>query len=328
MKTLISVIVPIHNAEATLSRCLDSLLCQTFHDFELLLVNDGSTDTSSHICHQYAAQHPHIVVIDQENRGVSAARNAGMKVAQGTFITFTDADDEVSPHFLSTFVGLMANHDLCMQSFKQIKPDGHIQSTILAEQTCTTHDEMAQLIITAYKSDMPISACSSLFRRDIIQQHLLQFDERMHVCEDADFILRYLPHCRTLHVTSEAHYTYYSPDSHKTYHEQNALRTSLQLIAATLQLTSNPQLQQELRGLYLDWCIEELLHYTPNQEAHLLASQFAQLCQPYLKESQRPSFRHRLFKHICITSNPKGILLTAKSVMAIYRLLHGLRHAQ
>ena len=317
----ISVIVPIYNAEKTLNRCLDSLINQTFHDYELILVNDGSTDASLDICHQYASLYPFISIIDQKNGGVSAARNAGMIMAKGPFITFTDADDEVTPLYLSTFINLIDHNDLCIQSIMQIDPNGHLQTTTLTKQTCTTQNEMAEVIIEAYYQDIPISACNSLFRHDILERHHLRFDENIHVCEDADFVLRYLPHCQSVLVTSQANYKYYSPSHHKTYKEPNALRTSLKLIADTQELTDDKTLQKALRGLYLDWCIEELLHYTPNEEAHTLAAQFGRLCQPYLSESKRPSFRHRLFKRVCISNNPPSILSTAKAVMALYHFL-------
>lgn len=317
----ISVIVPIYNAETTLSRCLDSLIDQTFRDYELILVNDGSTDQSIHICHQYASTHSFISVIDKQNGGVSAARNAGMERAKGKFITFTDADDEVTPLYLSTFISLIDHHDLCMQSFIQIDPSGNLTTTCLTEQTCTTQNEMAEVIIEAYYQDIPISACSNLFRRDIIERHHLRFDENIHVCEDADFVLRYIPHCQSVLVTSQANYKYYSPSHHKTYKEPHALRTSLKLIADTQALTDDNTLQKALRGLYLDWCIEELLHYTLNKEAPSLAAQFGQLCQPYLSESKRPSFRHRLFKRVCTSNNPRTILATAKMVMGLYHFL-------
>ncbi len=317
----ISVIVPIYNAEKTLNRCLDSLVNQTFQDDELILVNDGSTDHSLDICKKYASMHPFIHVIDQQNGGVSAARNAGLEAARGKFITFTDADDEVAPRYLETFIHLIENHDLCMQSFMQIDPKGHLQTTTLAEQTCTSHDEMAQVIIEAYYHDIPISVCNSLFRHDIIKQYHLRFDEHIHVCEDADFVLRYLLHCQSVRVTTQANYTYFSPSLSKTYKESNSLRTCLKLIADTQQLTADKTFQKALRGLYLDWCIEELLHYTPDEEAQSLATQFGQLCQPYLHESKRPSFRHRLFKHVCISNKPQTILSTAKAVMALYHFL-------
>ena len=93
MKPLISIIVPIYNVEKYLSRCINSVLSQTFPDFELLLIDDGSTDKSGYICDGYAQKDSRIKVFHIENGGVSAARNYGLDNARGEWITFVDADD-------------------------------------------------------------------------------------------------------------------------------------------------------------------------------------------------------------------------------------------
>lgn len=90
----VSVIIPVYNAEKTLHRCVDSVLAQTFTDFELILINDGSTDNSGKICDEYAQKDSRIVVIHKENGGVSSARNKGINVANGEWISFVDSDDE------------------------------------------------------------------------------------------------------------------------------------------------------------------------------------------------------------------------------------------
>ena len=92
-KIAISVIVPVYNAEAHLRKCLNSILHQTFKNIEVIVVNDGSTDSSGEICDQYAKEDKRIKIIHQEKKGVSAARNMGVSQAQGTFIGFVDGDD-------------------------------------------------------------------------------------------------------------------------------------------------------------------------------------------------------------------------------------------
>ena len=97
---LISVIVPVYNIKEYLERCVDSILAQTFRDFEVILVNDGSADVSLPICQMYAGVDPRIQVMDQENSGVSATRNAAIDRARGEFLQFVDADDRVEPSLL------------------------------------------------------------------------------------------------------------------------------------------------------------------------------------------------------------------------------------
>lgn len=92
----ISCIVPVYNVEKYLRRCVDSILAQTFTDFELILVDDGSPDGCPAICDEYAEKDSRVRVIHQENKGVSAARNAGLDMARGEYVCFVDGDDEVS----------------------------------------------------------------------------------------------------------------------------------------------------------------------------------------------------------------------------------------
>ena len=104
---LISIIVPVYQVEAFLRTCVDSILAQSFSDFELILIDDGSPDLCGAICDEYAAADSRITVIHQKNLGVSAARNAGMDLAQGEYITFIDSDDAVHPSFLETLLHLL-----------------------------------------------------------------------------------------------------------------------------------------------------------------------------------------------------------------------------
>lgn len=96
----VSVIVPVYNVENYLSRCLDSLFRQTFHDYEIILIDDGSTDTSGDLCDQSAEEHSFIKVIHQKNQGLSSARNKGTQIATGKYVTYVDSDDTVDPHYL------------------------------------------------------------------------------------------------------------------------------------------------------------------------------------------------------------------------------------
>ena len=107
---MISVIVPVYNVEDYLNRCIDSILAQTFENFELVLIDDGSTDRTGAICDSYQEQDKRVVVIHQENQGVSAARNTGVKVARGEYITFIDGDDWISKVSLERMYAACERH--------------------------------------------------------------------------------------------------------------------------------------------------------------------------------------------------------------------------
>ena len=106
---LISVIVPVYRCADTLERCVQSVLAQDFADWELILVDDGSPDQSGALCDAFAARDSRITALHQKNGGASAARNAGLNAAQGTYIDFLDSDDLLAPGFFSAAVPLMEN---------------------------------------------------------------------------------------------------------------------------------------------------------------------------------------------------------------------------
>ena len=103
-----SVIVPVYKVEQYLGRCIASVLAQTFADLELILIDDGSPDESGAICDRFAAEDDRIIVIHQKNRGVSAARNAGLDIARGKYIVFVDSDDAVEENYLECMRGYAA----------------------------------------------------------------------------------------------------------------------------------------------------------------------------------------------------------------------------
>ncbi|MEG1585469.1 MAG: glycosyltransferase [Bacteroidales bacterium] len=100
-KPVLSIIVPVYNVESYLHACIDSIRCQSFSSFELILVNDGSPDNCGSICERYKVRDQRITVVHQTNRGLSAARNTGIDIAQGTYITFIDSDDVIAPDTLA-----------------------------------------------------------------------------------------------------------------------------------------------------------------------------------------------------------------------------------
>lgn len=111
MKELISVIVPVYNASCYLGRCLDSLLGQTYHDLEIIVVDDGSTDNSCKIAKEYAMRDNRVVVVHQSNQGVSAARNKGLEVALGNYVGFVDSDDVVDERMYETLYELLVDNE-------------------------------------------------------------------------------------------------------------------------------------------------------------------------------------------------------------------------
>lgn len=126
----ISVIVPVYNVEAYLERCVESILQQTYANFELILINDGSTDSSGVICDNLASQHENIKVHHLENAGVSNARNTGIKLATGAWITFIDSDDFVTKDYLEILIGAVDDEESVGFT---IAPLHHIKNGIMTD---------------------------------------------------------------------------------------------------------------------------------------------------------------------------------------------------
>ena len=109
-----SIIIPVYNVEKYLHQCVKSVLNQTFEELEIILVDDGSPDGCPKICDEFAKKDPRAKVIHQANAGLSAARNAGLKVATGTYITFVDSDDYIAPDYISYLFSLITRHGTLM----------------------------------------------------------------------------------------------------------------------------------------------------------------------------------------------------------------------
>ena len=109
MDSLVSIIIPVYNVQDFLEQCLSSIVNQTYTKLEILIINDGSTDNSSLICQHYASQDSRIVFVSKGNEGVSIARNMGLALSTGEFVTFIDADDFIEPNYIETLISDMTN---------------------------------------------------------------------------------------------------------------------------------------------------------------------------------------------------------------------------
>lgn len=193
----ISVIVPVFKVEKYLCRCIDSILSQTFTDFELILIDDGSPDNCGKICDEYAKKDSRIHVIHKENGGLSSARNAGLDVANGDYVVFIDSDDYIEPDLFQE--GIVALKDfpkaLVNYGFYVENDQGINKSTFILQlpNTIFLNDEheKTKLIcneLTDYK--IPWSAWSKFYSRDVIEKNDLRFEDNKRIfAEDLYFSL-------------------------------------------------------------------------------------------------------------------------------------------
>lgn len=203
MKKMISIIVPIHNAERYLQRCVESILCQTYTVWELLLVDDGSTDATPQMCQEWCKKDERIRTVTQQNTGVSAARNTGIRAAKGQYIAFIDADDFVDPDYLASLFNCIQSTDLAICD---VFADSEWSGTMVDEQV--SRQEM-QKHPSRYANPFYVNSIwNKLFVASIIHENGLEFPPGVKRCEDAYFMCDYLLCCKSVSVTSRKLYHY------------------------------------------------------------------------------------------------------------------------
>jgi glycosyltransferase involved in cell wall biosynthesis len=205
---LLSVILPIYNAALYLPTCIESILKQTYPYFELIIINDGSTDPSGKICDQYAAADARVKVQHQANRGVSFARNLGLSSALGQYITFCDADDWLQEQF---FMALMQNpeQDLVIGSYYNFVKEHFDQVTLPALLLDNKID--IGLFLQKHLALFPVcfsSPWGKRYSRQIIEAHNLRFDVLISSGEDTLWVFDYYLHTASLSILPFAGYYY------------------------------------------------------------------------------------------------------------------------
>lgn len=212
--------MPVYNVEKYLRRCVDSILSQSFTDFELILVNDGSTDSSAGICKEYIAKDSRIRFVSQSNAGASAARNIGMEHASAPWITFCDADDFVYPNWLQNFVKCFYdNYDLLIQGFETDKFLDDSRTT--HKLACDFELDNRNALIKLYQDNIVGYTVVKAFRSDIIKKYQIRFDTKLKLREDEVFVLDYMRFARRVKAISDIGYYYFVPDFDKKYSMSN-----------------------------------------------------------------------------------------------------------
>lgn len=212
---LISVIVPIYKVEKYLCRCVDSILNQTFTDFELILVDDGSPDNCGRICDEYAEKDNRIHVIHKKNGGLSDARNAGLNYATGQYIIFVDSDDFIESDLLEkAYNAITKGYDIVSYGFNVIGVDGNISAKTHSEAgkefRFEKQTEYINFILKIFMNcGVGWEACSRIYRRDIIEKYELRFEDNRRIfAEDMYFNLCYIVHTRTMYAMKDCLYNY------------------------------------------------------------------------------------------------------------------------
>ena len=206
----ISIIVPVYNTEKYLAQCIESILNQSMSDFELLLIDDGSKDSSGLICDRYAIQDKRIQVFHQTNQGVSTARNYGIDTAQSEWLCFIDSDDYIGPNYLAAFFdcSVLSEDCLNMQGWKLISDiDGKIMKSYSYPDLFVEKHQMKE-IFCHYNFLSNSRPAEKLFNKKLLGRISLRFRTDLPVREDAMFVYTYRMHISSVKLISTTEYYY------------------------------------------------------------------------------------------------------------------------
>lgn len=229
---MISIVVPIYNASKYLNECLNSIICQTFCDWECILVDDGSKDKSGEICEQWALKDSRFKVIHQQNQGVSVARNNGIKVSTGEYLCFIDSDDWVDPDYLQHLYNHIGDAEIAVSGLVREYNDHSGTSTVpCITKKVVLEPSSVMDFIALNKNFLLYGPVQKLYRKEIIDYFDIHFPENCAYGEDLLFNYSYLEHVKTIAQIAKCNYHYriigngtlsskFRPDQFKQDYEQ------------------------------------------------------------------------------------------------------------
>ncbi len=350
----VSIVIPIYNGELTIRRCIDSVLSQEYKDFEVVIIDDGSIDKSLEICSKYAEKDNRIILFSQNNKGVSAARNEGIRKANGEYITFVDCDDWIEPNMLTKMLCIAEkeNVDIVYMNFyyelENSQHIGRLSPDYLRKKDIHSFPLAILLPEASYfydhvKQDHDIlgAACSKLFRKKLFFNDIW-FDENLSIAEDCLFNLNCYLKASDIFIDSTPVY-HYSIHANSANHKMrtNIIKQGEMFYRSYIEFSK--QLDFSLRNTFKELvkyrCYYELItryiDHTDNKcsfkEKHKLLSNFMQ--HPiYTYTGEIPAFlncfkkievlflKHRLYLGLLVMNK---IRMTIKPKLNhLFRLLY------
>ncbi len=211
-KDLVSVIIPCYNSEKVIKNALDSLARQTYKNIEIIIVNDGSKDNTSNVIYEYLNKFKLTAnVYNQINEGVSVARNKGLEVAKGEYITFLDSDDMYSENFISDLVFSIKKHDADTAFCFWTKTSASLENSDIINEYLLTNLKLMQAFM--YKKPYKISFFNFLYKKEIIDKYAISFPRGIKYGEDNEFCWKYLAHVSNAVLVDKKMYWYYDNPS-------------------------------------------------------------------------------------------------------------------
>ena len=320
MNDLISVVIPAYNAAAFISKTLDTVLKQTYKNFEVIIVNDGSKDNTLDIIKEYEKKDNRIRVFSQENGGVSAARNDGIRAAFGTWFVTLDADDYIDPDMLRRLWETAADTeaDVVICGFRMVYDNGRKKAFRVEEDYTDDKEEFIDaMFVDLYDRHMISTHSNKLYSMEIVWRDRIWYNERLAVNEDIDFVLRYLRSCRTISVIRGVYLNYVQQETGKslnTTFQDYGVASSLLVLRDCDALFSDLELSDHTfdrmnNRLLMHICsFVGLMYYRSGYSDEDKLHQLEKLCE------------EEEFQQLLEDTRPRGLKLT----LAHFLLKHGL----
>lgn len=258
--TKVSFIIPVYNAEKCLGKCLDSIISMSFKDWEVILVDDGSKDTSVGMCDSYAEKDSRIKAFHKKNGGVSSARNFGLLKASGEYVTFVDSDDYVNENYLSFFVQEDVDEDVIFSSYRLFI--GEEKNKIPFDVILNEKKDVVDFVSKYLYSKHMMAPWGKFFKHNLIQGQ--QFDETLRRGEDTTFCIMSLNECQSLRTVGESVYYYDLPASDSKY--SMSLESATSHMKAIFQAYENSDFrncdfENGLFAIFMNSALDEILYH-------------------------------------------------------------------
>lgn len=302
----VSVIIPAYNAEKCVGSIISNVINQTFTDWELIVVNDGSKDKTPLICDEYAEKDYRIKVIHKSNGGVSAARNTGIEAASGMYIVFVDADDHIAPQYLEALITSIGTADICVFPMQAVVTQREIPLQTGYKQFKSSYYTLEEGYPQLSDRGMLHPPVCKIFSREKILQNGLKFDPSIAMGEDLLFNLSYLDLCETMVIGEDPIYYYIKGNS--------VLSRTIRKDYADLQIRfyqeredfcKRHDIHYSLKGKRLEILFDAYssivraknLSYSDKKEA-LNRVRKSSLAKSFIKEYQSKRFKEWIFKYL------------------------------
>ncbi len=260
---IISIIIPAYNVADCIDRCLESIIKQTYKEIEIIIVNDGSTDATGNICDAYSEKYNYISVIHQQNKGVSASRNIGIRRAKGKYIAFIDSDDYVEANYLENMIiiAIASQCDLIVSGI-ELEYDNATKKVLKIDR-CDFEISNAELFHQLIQSRLCYGPCNKLYIASIIKDNNIEFPDDISYGEDRVFNYKYLQHVKYISLSDNIAYNYVIHSdgslSSRRYHNLFDIEYAQWSMLYNLYKSKNVLTEEAKRALFVElfWMVND-----------------------------------------------------------------------